>query len=210
FLGLPFLDDMLEVMASERFYNFLHVPVQSGSDAVLQAMERHHTVEDYIHVCERAREILGDVTLSTDVIVGYPTETDEDHRSTVDVLQATRPGHINVTRFSPRPGTPAWGLDELDGGLVKDRSRELSRVRDELQAAHRGRLQGRVVDCTAMEVVVPGTVQARTDAYDPVVLPRELPAGTRVRARITGATKAHAEGEIVEVLGRAAPATPTR
>jgi MiaB-like tRNA modifying enzyme len=210
FLGIPFLDDLLEAMDDPNVYNFLHVPVQSGSDAVLDHMEREHSVADFEHVCQRAREVLGEVTIATDVIVGYPTETEEDHDATVDLLERTRPGHVNVTRFSPRPGTPAAELDELDGGLVKDRSRELSDVRDRLQETHRGRLAGRTVEATVAEHVVEGTSQARTAAYDPVVLPEELPIGTRVRARVTGSTTAHAEAEIVDVLDDDGPVHPQR
>lgn len=201
FLGLPFLDELLEAIREGPFYRFLHVPVQSGSQAVLEAMDRHHTVEDFEHVVQRARQVLGELTLATDVIVGYPTETEADHRATVELLEATAPGHVNVTRFSPRPGTPAARLEEIDGWRVKERSRELSKVRDRLQAAHRGRLKGRRVDVTASEHIVAGTTQCRTDAYDPVVVPVHVPLGTRLRVEVTGATKAHAEAEVVEVLG---------
>ncbi len=200
FLGIPFLDEMLEVLAEPAFYDFLHIPVQSGSDKILDDMDRHHTVEDFEHVCQRAREVLDEPTLSTDVIVGYPTETDEDHQATVELLDRTRPGHVNVTRFSPRPGTPAFRLEEIDGWRVKERSRELSKVRDTLQSEHRARLVGRTVEVTATEHIVEGTTQCRTDAYDPVVVPTRVPVGTRLRAQIIGATKAHGEGEIVEVL----------
>jgi len=208
FLGIPFLDDLLEAMDHPNVYNFLHIPVQSGSDDVLDAMDREHSVEDFEHVCERAREVLGEVTIATDVIVGYPTETEADHRATVDLLEGTWPGHVNVTRFSPRPGTPAAELDPLDGGLVKDRSRELSEVRDRLQRAHRSRLAGQTVEATVVEHVVEGTSQARTGAYDPVVLPEQLPIGTRVEARVTGGTPAHAEAEIAEVLDDAQAESP--
>lgn len=211
FLGIPFLDDLLDAMDHERVYNFLHVPVQSGSDAVLDHMGRQHDVADFEHTVQRAREVLGEVTIATDVIVGYPTETDADHQATVELLERTRPGHVNVTRFSPRPGTPAAELDELDGGLVKDRSRELSKVRDDLQQAHRSRLTGQTVECTVIEHVVEGTSQARTGAYDPVVLPEHLPAGTRVLAEITGGTVAHAEGQIVEAARqRGSKSAPAR
>ncbi len=205
FLGIPFLDDLLEAMRHPRVYNFLHVPVQSGSDAVLDHMGRQHSVEDFEHVVERAREVLGDVTIATDVIVGYPTETREDHEATMALLERSRPGHVNVTRFSPRPGTPAAGLEALDGGVVKDRSREASRVRDRLQREHRGRHEGEVVTCRVIEHVVEGTSQARTLAYDPVVLEEELPVGTLVRARVRGSTMAHAEADVVEVLEVADP-----
>ncbi len=200
FLGIPFLDEMLEVLAGPTYYDFLHIPVQSGSDTILDDMDRHHTVEDFEHVCQRAREVLDEPTLSTDVIVGYPTETEEDHQATVDLLERTRPGHVNVTRFSPRPGTPAFRLEEIDGWRVKERSRELSKVRDELQNEHRARLIGRTVEVTAVEHIVDGTTQCRTDAYDPVVIPAELPVGTRLVGQVTGATRAHAEAELVEVL----------
>ncbi len=210
FLGIPFLDELLEALWHPRVYSFLHVPVQSGSDSVLDHMGRQHSVEDFEHTVRRAREVLGEVTIATDVIAGYPTETPADHEATVELLKRTRPGHVNVTRFSPRPGTPAAELEPLDGGLVKDRSRELSTLRDRVQAEHRSRLTGDTVACRVVEHVVEGTSQARTGAYDPVVLDEELPVGTRVRARVTGGTVAHAEAKIVDVVERGSVSSSPR
>ncbi|MFB6309228.1 MAG: tRNA (N(6)-L-threonylcarbamoyladenosine(37)-C(2))-methylthiotransferase, partial [Haloarculaceae archaeon] len=87
----------------EKLYNFLHAPVQSGSDDVLGDMRRQHQVEEFVEVVETFDEYLAEWTLSTDVIAGFPTETDRDHAQTLALLRETRPEKINVTRFSKRP-----------------------------------------------------------------------------------------------------------
>ncbi|MFB6297608.1 MAG: tRNA (N(6)-L-threonylcarbamoyladenosine(37)-C(2))-methylthiotransferase, partial [Salinirussus sp.] len=101
-------EELARVFADEpKLYNFLHAPVQSGSDEVLAEMRRQHRVSEYVEVVETFDEHLDYWTLSTDFIVGFPTETDRDYRQSLALLRETRPEKINVTRFSKRPGTDA-------------------------------------------------------------------------------------------------------
>ena len=108
----PYLEALLDCFADERLYRFIHVPVQSGSDRVLRAMNRRHTVEDYSRVAGAITERFGDLfTLSTDLIVGHPGETQEDFDLTLKLLESTRPTVANITRFVARPGTPAARME---------------------------------------------------------------------------------------------------
>jgi threonylcarbamoyladenosine tRNA methylthiotransferase CDKAL1 len=198
----PILDPFLDALSSDHFYKFLHLPVQSGSDTVLAAMHRGYTVAEFRHQVERVRRHFPELTLATDVIVGYPGETEDDHHRTVELLQEVQPEIVNVTRFSPRPGTPAARLKRVGSRIVKDRSRELT----ELRRRHaRGRLE-RWIGHRAPALVLehgPGTSSvARLANYLPVVLDERLDLGRTVPVRVEGARSTYLLGAI-EPLARA-------
>lgn len=196
------LDGLLEAFSSEKMYNFLHIPVQSGSEDVLEAMNRTHAVDDFRRQVEAFRDRFPNGVVSTDVITGFPGETEEDHRKTVDLLEEVRPEKVNITRFSERDGTPAAEMeDQIVGWKVKERSRELTEVTRRITAEHMARQEGEVRSVVVTEPGKEGTgtVQARTDDYRIVVLPEEdASLGERVTARVTEARHTYLMGEVVE------------
>jgi MiaB-like tRNA modifying enzyme len=154
----------------DELYNFLHAPVQSGSDAVLGDMRRQHQVEEFREVVETFDAVLDDWTLATDFIVGYPTETDADHRASLDLLREVEPAKVNVTRFSKRPGTDAADLKGLGGTLKKERSKEMSEVK---RAVVGEAYESLVGDTRDVLIVEPGTgdsVKAYDSAYHQIVV----------------------------------------
>lgn len=122
----PLLPHLLEAYRSEKVYRFLHLPLQSGDDRVLGAMGRRYTVEEFLEAVGAFRAEFPDLCLVTDVIAGFPTETEEEFQRTVEVLRELRPDRVNLSRFSPMPGTPASRLPPLPGREVARRSRLLS------------------------------------------------------------------------------------
>ncbi len=140
---------LVDALAHERVARHLHVPLQSADDRVLADMARPDAFADYLRLIVRAREALGDVAVSTDVIVGYPTEGEEAFAHTLAAIDGRGgPGggvglfeRVHVFPYSRRPGTPAEALDELDPAVVKERvGRALGVARDAQRAAHRRRL----------------------------------------------------------------------
>ncbi|MCS7144006.1 MAG: tRNA (N(6)-L-threonylcarbamoyladenosine(37)-C(2))-methylthiotransferase [Archaeoglobaceae archaeon] len=121
------IERLLEVFESEKIFKFLHIPVQSGDNNVLEHMKRDHTVEDFLEVVDAFRNKF-EITLATDIIVGYPTETEESFWKTYDLIEEVRPDIVNITRFSRRKGTPAERLKEIPGWIVKKRSRNLTEL----------------------------------------------------------------------------------
>ncbi len=115
-------DALLEEFKGPRLYKFLHVPVQSGSERVVRDMGRKHSVADFESVVAGFRDAIPDLAIATDVIVGYPTETEEDFQDTIRMLERVKPDVTNLSKFSPRPGTRAKELKQLDSGEVKRRS----------------------------------------------------------------------------------------
>ena len=97
---------------NENLCNWVHLPVQSGSDRVLKGMKRGHTIDSYLRKIDRIRESKREISLTTDIIVGFPGETDEDFRDTVRMAEYCDFDSAYVFRYSPRPGTPAYEMDD--------------------------------------------------------------------------------------------------
>ncbi|MFH0885132.1 MAG: tRNA (N(6)-L-threonylcarbamoyladenosine(37)-C(2))-methylthiotransferase [Candidatus Micrarchaeota archaeon] len=116
------LGGILKTLGGPRFYQFLHVPVQTGSEKVCKDMNRDHTVRDFTDIVQVVRERLPEASIATDIIVGYPTETEEDFQETLELMRKTTPEVINVSKFSSRPGTVAMELEPLPNDIVKRRS----------------------------------------------------------------------------------------
>ena len=108
---LGYQEALLDCFTDERIYKFIHIPVQSGSENVLKAMNRRHTARDYATLAHAFNERFDKFTLSTDLIVGYPGETAADFNDTLTLLKETRPTVCNITRFVARPGTVAARLE---------------------------------------------------------------------------------------------------
>jgi len=181
----PILDDLVDAYASEKIFKFLHLPVQSGDDAILEAMRREYRVAEFEEIVAMFRQSYPDVALSTDVIVGFPGETEAQFEATMDLIRRIRPDIVNVTRFSARTGTPAATMpDQIVGWRVKERSRRLTRLRFEIAQAINERFVGSEVDVLLTEPGKDGTTIARTGEYRQVVLGGTAPLGEFVRVRI--------------------------
>jgi threonylcarbamoyladenosine tRNA methylthiotransferase CDKAL1 len=128
----PFILNQLEAIADilnrPNVYAFLHIPVQSGSNAVLEAMNREYTVEEFRQVVDFLLERVPDLHLSTDIICGFPTETEEDFDETMQLVADYGFSSLNISQFYPRPGTPAAKMKRIPTQIVKDRSRKLTRL----------------------------------------------------------------------------------
>ena len=194
----PILPSFLAAWRSLKIYQFIHLPVQSGSDHILEAMNRRHVVKDFEGLVDRLRSNSPDMSLATDVITGFPGETDDDHRATVELIGRIRPDIINVTRYSPRPGTEAArARNQVPGWRSKERSRELTALRMDIgMELHRSRI-GMEESVLITEHGKEGTMIGRTDAYRPVVVKGTYPIGTRHLVVMIDATSTY-------MIGRAA------
>ena len=120
--------DLLEIMESDKFYKFLHIPAQSGSDAVLKKMKRGNRAADFIVLAEKFRKIFPSGVLATDIIVGHPAETEEDFQKTVELIKKARPDVLHVFKFSKRKGTADYALKDYPDRIKKERSRILNNI----------------------------------------------------------------------------------
>jgi len=132
-----FGDDILEVMRdSPRICRYLHLPVQSGSNRILKLMNRGYEVEEYRYLIDRARAFLPDVQIASDIICGFPTETQEDHEATIELLRYCRFKNAFIFKYSPRPGTAAIDRfeDDVPDDVKRRRNNELLTIQVDISA----------------------------------------------------------------------------
>ena len=188
---LQYIDPLLECFKDERVYKFIHLPVQSGSDSVLKAMNRKHNAQDYIDLAETFNKNFPLFTLSTDMIVGFPGESEQDFQDTLSVLQKTRPTVCNITRFVARPNTPAYNM----AGAVPDEVKHIrsaalaeafQRIATENNARWVGQTETVVIEKPGYRK---GTYIARNAAYRPIAITSDktLLPGERFTVSITAA-----------------------
>jgi threonylcarbamoyladenosine tRNA methylthiotransferase CDKAL1 len=125
---LQMLPELMGAYKNERIFKFLHLPVQSGDNEVLKRMTRQYTVEEFATIIDSFREKIPKITLSTDVICGFPGESEEGFGSTLQLVDQVQPDIVNISKFFPRPNTPAERMEQLDAREVKNRSLKLTRL----------------------------------------------------------------------------------
>jgi tRNA A37 methylthiotransferase MiaB len=186
--------DVLDVFEHEKVYQFLHLPLQSGSSSMLHRMRRGYTGRDVLDIAAAARERYPSISISTDIIVAFPGETEHDFEATCLALQRLQPDVVNVTRFSARPGTPAAEMDHPDTAMAKDRSRRVSTLAQEIIWE---RMEQRVGSSTMALLLEErnGVTVAKTNEYQSVYL-SDGEIGTLQRVHITGIEGNHLVGEI--------------
>ena len=195
--ALRLSERLVDIFGDGRVFKFAHLPVQSGSDRILSEMNRGYSTTDFVRIVERLRTDVPDLTLSTDIITGYPSETISDHEANLELVRATRPDIVNVTRFSPRPGTRAASAGSpVVGWKSKERSRELTRLRFEISLENNERKIG--TGCTALATERGKGISTilRTDAYKQVVVRRRLPLREYHEVEITDATPTYLIGRL--------------
>ncbi|MFQ5894292.1 MAG: tRNA (N6-isopentenyl adenosine(37)-C2)-methylthiotransferase MiaB [Nitrospinota bacterium] len=172
-------EDLVEAMASlDKVCEHLHLPLQAGSDGVLCRMQRGYTAEEYLRKVERLRREVPGVSLTSDIIVGFPGESDADFRRTVEVLDEVQYDSIFLFKFSPRPGTPAAHMgDQVPEAKKDERFQELNERQKAISLAKNQTLEG-----TRQEVLVEGP--SKTD-------PR----------RLTGRTRTNKVGNFIDETG---------
>ena len=189
-------DNLLKSLDNSKVFKFLHVPVQSGSDRVLNEMKRGHTAETFRDVVRRFRGKFDRFTISTDVIVGFPTETEEDFEMTLELLRETRPDITNLSRYSQRPGTDAAEMPQIDVVEVKRRSKIAYELITEISNENNQRWvgwKGQVLFDEEFE----NQVRGRNFAYKPIFVDDEPKIGEIASVEITDTTNHSLIGRII-------------
>ncbi len=186
---------------NEKLYNFIHAPVQSGSDDVLGDMRRQHQTSEFREVVETFDDVLDYWTLSTDFIVGFPTETEADFEASMDLLRETRPEKVNVTRFSKRPGTDAAEMKGLGGQTKKDRSSAMSDLKMEVVGDAYESMVGERRRVLCVEEGTGDSVKCRDGAYHQIIVQNAAEYGVEpgdfLDVEVTGHQTVYAFGEPV-------------
>jgi tRNA A37 methylthiotransferase MiaB len=179
-------DKLLKSFTSDKVFKFLHMPIQSGSDKVLKDMKRAHTSKIFHEVDSSFRKSFDRFTIATDIIVGFPTETEDDFNKTIELIDKTRPDVINLSRYSARSGTKASQMDQIDVSEVKRRSKmvfdlakKISQERNEEWIGWEGEV--------LFDEISDGIIKGRNFAYKQVVTNNQVKLGQKTNVKITKA-----------------------
>ena len=191
------VDEIIEAMKHHKVYNFIHLPVQSGSDKVLSDMRRGHTLDQYLDIVSKFKNEIPDITLAVDIIVGYPTESDDDFNLTVKLLEEIKPSLIHLSKYQHRKGAISSSLREIPPEIMKKRSKFLSEIKSKITEDENRDLVGSIQNVLVVEKGSKGGFIAKTDSYIPVII-EDAQLGTFIKVKITEATATYLLSELLE------------
>lgn len=188
------LEEIIAIYKNKKIFKFLHIPIQSGSNNVLMAMRRKHTLIEFITIVERFRNAFPLSTVSTDIIVGFPNETNIDFQKTIDLIMKLEPDNVNISKYGARPGTESERMLQLDIKVVNERSKTLHNIVKKIKLSNNQKWinwSGKIlIDENVQEAVL-----GRNFAYKPVVIKKIFPIGTTIDIKVIGATSSCLIGE---------------
>ncbi|TFG28344.1 tRNA (N(6)-L-threonylcarbamoyladenosine(37)-C(2))-methylthiotransferase [Candidatus Thorarchaeota archaeon] len=192
------IDDILAVMQSDHFFKFFHIPLQSGSDKILQDMQRKYSVQDWEEIVQRIRLRLNDATIATDVIVGYPGESDDDFKMTLDLLQRVKPPIVNISKYGDRPGTLASkSREKVETSVKKDRSRILTKLVNRILLENNMSWLGWTGPVIVTDKGSRKGLLCRNPSYKPIIIFDEIPLGSIVSVKIIKAERTQLIGTVI-------------
>ncbi|MCG7345089.1 tRNA (N(6)-L-threonylcarbamoyladenosine(37)-C(2))-methylthiotransferase MtaB [Sporosarcina sp. ACRSL] len=200
-------DEVIEVLReSTKIVRHLHIPIQSGSDTVLKRMRRKYTMEFFAERLDRLREVLPHLAITSDVIVGFPGETEEEFMDTYNFIRDYRFSELHVFPYSKRTGTPAARMeDQIDEEVKNERVHRLLELNDQLAKQYASEFEDEVLEVIPEEKYKldpeSGLYEGYTDNYLKIVFPAdESMVGKIVKVKITKAGYPYNEGQFVRVV----------
>jgi len=189
------LDEVINVIKNnEKIYNFVHIPIQTGSAKVLEEMNRLHTLEEYKMIIDKFRSEIPDLSIATDIIVGYPTETDDDFQKTIDLLYEIKPDIIHISKYMHRPGAKSSSLKEIDHALMKERTHKVNKVKTEVMLENNKKYEGSVQKVLITGKGTSGGFVGYTNSYKNVIVD-DVEIGSFVDVRITEGKRTYLQAE---------------
>jgi len=182
---LEFLDELIEVYKSDKIFKFLHVPVQSGNNEILKTMRRRYTVEQFKQIIEKFRKEIPNITIATDIICGFPGETEKQFDNSLNLIKEIKPDVLNRSRFWPRPKTEAAEMEnQIHGKETKKRSQLLTSIFNNTARMLNEKWIGWQGEIIIDEKGKDETMIGRNFAYKPVVVNGKFKLGEKVKIKI--------------------------
>lgn len=200
---LPVLDDMIKVLENEKVFRFIHLPLQSGSNEILAAMRRKYTARDFRTAVKRLRDAMPKITISTDIICGFPGETKEQFQESVQFIDELKPDVLNVSNFRPRPGTESAAMEgQVEEDEAKERSKRITSMFEWSVYLQNKRWLGWTGEVIIEEIGKEGTqtIIGRNPSYKPVIIDNKLnnlKIGEIKKVKITAYSKHDLKGDII-------------
>ncbi|MEM2842533.1 MAG: tRNA (N(6)-L-threonylcarbamoyladenosine(37)-C(2))-methylthiotransferase [Candidatus Bathyarchaeia archaeon] len=196
--ALEMIDELKNIYKNEKIFKFAHIPVQSGSNKILKDMNRFYTVEEFKEVVKELKDEIKNLSIATDIIVGYPTETSEDFKLTLNLLNEIKPDVTNISKFTYRPRTEASLLKQLPSKIVAERSRFLSKISSKITLEKNLSFIGKTESIIVSEQSSRGTYIGRTLNYKKVLIASdENLLGLKLNVKIVSAYERYLIGELL-------------
>ena len=185
---MSMIDDLIQIYQDDRMFKFLHIPIESGNNEILGKMKRKYNVHEFKEMVSRFRRYVKDVTIATDMIVGFPTETELQFQESLHLIQDVKPDILNIARFSARPNTVAARMEQLPGHIKKERSRALTELFISIALKQNKKWIGWQGNIIIDEYGKNNTMVGRNFAYKPVIVKRNFNLGDEVDVKIKNVT----------------------
>jgi len=196
---LNILDPLIEAYKNKKVFKFLHLPIQSANNDILKLMKRNYTVDDFNNIIKEFKTKIPNITISTDIIVGFPSETEEQFNDSLNLVKELKPEVLNISRFQPRPGTEAAKLpNQIEGGITKDRSRILTDIFHNISRMNNEKWFDQTTEILIDEKGKNNTWVGRNSYYKPIVTSGNLKLGDIVKVKIDQTTTFDLRGEIID------------
>ena len=193
---IPVLDKLIEIYKHPKMFKFLHIPVQAGNNEVLKAMNRKYSAEEFIKIAEDFRKEIPEITISTDVIVGFPSETEEQFNDTLKLIEKTRPDIINISKYALREGTLAAKMKQHLSNELKRRSKLMMELHRKIARENNKKWVGWEGKALIDEKSKEGSWIGRNYCYKHILLKGNFKLGDELDARINDSTTFDLNGEI--------------
>ena len=193
--AITILNGLIEIYKHPKMFKFLHIPLQSGNNEILKLMNRKYTVEDFIKVVETFRRELPEITISTDIIVGFPSETQEQFEDSLNIIKKIKPDVLNLSRYAAREDTIAAKMKQLSTNTLKQRSRIMANLHREIAFENNKKWlkwQGKIL---IDERGKNNSWVGRNYCYKPVIVKGDFMLGDETDVRIIDATSFDLRGE---------------
>ena len=194
------IPDLIEIFNFPKVYKFLHIPLQAGNNKVLKEMNRIYTKEVFADIIDKLRSIHPDLTIATDIICGFPGETDQEFKETLDFCREMEFDVMNISKFWTRPETKAAEMKQVPFEVIKKRGIELTDAQEEIIEKRNEfwlNWEGKI---TITEHGRDNTSVGRNYAYKPIVVKEKFDIGTKLNVRIAEAKIFHLEAEIINIV----------
>ena len=196
--ALKMLDGLVDVFQDDKMFKFIHIPVESGNNEILTAMKRKYNVYEFKDMIDKLRSKVKDITIATDMIVGFPGETEIQFHDSLQLIAEIKPDVLNISRFHPRPNTRAFKMEQIDSWRIKNRSREMTRLFEKISTKNNEKWLGWEGDVLINGKGKYGTLIGRTFNYKQVVLRGRFELGDKVRVKIKETTVHDLRGGVIE------------
>jgi len=166
----PILDQLIQIYQDKRMYKFIHIPIQSASNSVLKDMNRNYKIEIVKEIINKFRKEFPDITIATDIITGYPIETNEDHKSNLEFIKEYSPDVFNLSKFSSHKGTKAGKLKPLDIKIINKRASELMFLHRKTAEENKQKFKNKTINVFINKKISENLYESRDENYNIILI----------------------------------------